>query len=288
MDSYDYEKNPQGLSSYKGELNVNYQYLYEYIEKYCHIERRIKILEIGTGGGRNLMAIYKRYSENAELFGTDISTTAITYASELNIGTFQPASSEVIPFEEKFDLILMIDILEHLESHDKVMRTLSNAQKYLSERGCIYISVPTELNKFSLTWLFSKLYFFKNLTKIYFGHLIQFNTKSFLAVIDNNKLKVNDFFYSVHFFSQIQMLIFFYCPKILLHLFLGKWQANNLRDSNEILNEERNSLLSIAKKIFIGGSIPFAILGFKESCMRKNSGFAAGNLHLLLTSETYE
>jgi len=288
MDSYDYEKNPQGLSSYEGELNVNYQYIYDYIEKHCYIERKIKILEIGTGGARNLVALHKKYSEKAELFGTDISSSAIKYASELNIGTFRLSSSEVIPFEEKFDLILMIDILEHLESQEKVMHTLSNAQKYLSERGCIYISVPTELNRFSLTWFFSKLFFFKNLTRIYFGHLIQFNTKSFLGMVDLNKLTVDECFYSVHFFSQIQMLFFFYCPKILLHIFLGKRQANNLRDSNELLDEGEHGLLSIAKKAFIGVSVPFAKLGFKESCIRKNSGFAAGNLHLLLTCKSYK
>jgi 2-polyprenyl-3-methyl-5-hydroxy-6-metoxy-1,4-benzoquinol methylase len=288
MCNYDYEKNPQGFSSSEGELNVNYQYIYDYIEKYCCNEKKIKILEIGTGGGRNLAALHKKYSEKIEFFGTDISSTAITYASELNIGTFRQASSEVIPFEVKFDLILMIDILEHLESQDKIVHTLTNAQKFLNENGCIYISVPTELNIFSLTWVFSKLYFFKELTRIYFGHLIQFNTKSFMGIIDKNILTVSDLFYSVHFLSQIQMLIFFYCPKILLDLFLGKSKANNFRDSNEILNEGGNGLLSTAKKIFIGVSVPFAKLGFKESSIRKYSGFAAGNLHLLLRCKLHE
>ena len=139
MCNYDYEKNPQGFSSSEGELNVNYQYIYDYIEKYCCNEKKIKILEIGTGGGRNLAALHKKYSEKIEFFGTDISSTAITYASELNIGTFRQASSEVIPFEVKFDLILMIDILEHLESQDKIVHTLTNAQKFLNENGCIYI-----------------------------------------------------------------------------------------------------------------------------------------------------
>lgn len=288
MNNYDYEDNPQGLSSDKNEQNVNYQYINNYIEKYGNKEKKIKILEVGTGGARNLLALHIRYSEKIELFGTDISGSALNYASALEIGMFRQSSADLIPFEEKFDLILMIDILEHLDSKDMVIKTLNNAREYLSEGGCIYISVPTELNRFTLTWFFSKLYFFKNLTKIYFGHLIQFNTKSFLDLIDKNKLVVTEYFYSVHFFSQIQMLLFFYCPKILLHFFLGKRQANNLRDSNEILNEGGNGLLSISKKLLIAVTVPFAKFGFIESSMRKNSGFSAGNLHLLLTSKFIE
>jgi len=286
MNGYDYEENPQGLTSKKNseknELNINHQYIYKLIEKYGHREEKLRILEVGTGGARNLLALHKEYSEKIELFGTDISASALKYASDLKIGTFRQSSADVIPFEEKFHFILMIDILEHLDSEDMAIRTLSNAQKSLSEGGCIYISVPTELNRYSLTWFFSKFYFFKNLTKIYYGHLIQFNTKSFLDIIDTNKLTIIDCFYSFHFFSQIQALLFFYCPKILLNLFLGKRQANNLRDSNELLSEGGHSLLSIAKKALIGVSFPFAILGFKETCMRKNSDFAAQNLHLLL------
>jgi hypothetical protein len=113
-------------------------------------------------------------------------------------------------------------------------------------------------------------------------------SKKLRDMIDKNKLTIIDCFYSMHFFSQIQMLLFFYCPKILLNLFLGKLQADNLRDSNELLSEAGHSLLSIAKKALIGVSFPFAILGFKETCMRKNSDFAAGNLHLLLISKSHE
>ena len=288
MSKYDYEDNPQGLSSNENEQNVNYQYIYNYIDKCGHQREKLRILEVGTGGARNLLALHRRYSKKIELFGTDISASALKYASALKIGTFRQSSADLIPFEEKFDLILMIDILEHLDSKDVVIRTLNNAQRYLSKGVCIYISVPIELNRFSLTWSFSKLFFLKNLTKIYFGHLIQFNTKSFSGLIDTNRFEISECFYSVHFFSQIQMLLFFYCPKILLDFFLGKRQAHNLRDSNEILNEGGKGLLSILKKSLIAVTVPFAKLGFKESCMRKNSSFAAGNLHLVLTSKFVE
>lgn len=285
MNGYDYEACPQGISFVDSELNANYLFLYDYISLCLRTKRSIKILEIGTGGGRNLQALHRRFPDKTELFGTDISTAALSYAASLKIGTFSLEKSDTIPFDEKFDLILMIDILEHLDSSEIVAKTLDNARRYLSEGGCIYISVPTELNRFSLTWLFSKFFFFRDLTKIFYGHLIQFSPKSFRELIDTNKFAVKENFYSVHFLNQVQILFFFYIPKILISLFLGKRLANNLRDSNEIVKKRGYGLLSVAKKMFVSLSFPLAYLGFRESCMRRNSCFAAGNLHLLLASK---
>lgn len=275
MNGYDYEGCPQGLSFVDSELNTNYLFLYDYISKRLRTKRSIKILEIGAGGGRNLQAVHRRFPDKTELFGTDISTAALNYAASLKIGTFSLAKSDMIPFEEKFDLILMIDILEQLDSSEIVAKTLDNARRYLSEGGCIYASIPTELNRFSLTWLFSKFFFFRNLAKNFYGHLIQFDPKSFRELIDANKSTVKENFYSVHFLNQVQILFFFYIPKTLISFFLGKRLSNDLRDSNEIVKEGGYGLLSVAKKIFVSLSIPLAYLGFRESCNKEKFLFCS-------------
>jgi SAM-dependent methyltransferase len=285
MNIYDYENSPQGLLSDDSKLNLNYLFLFDHIKNYLRINERMRILEIGTGGGRNLKVLHGQFSDKIEIFGTDISSSAIKYATSLKIGTFSLARSDVIPFEEKFDLILMIDILEHLDKSETVVKTLNNAQNYLNESGNIYVSVPTELNRFCLTWVFSKFSYFKNLTKNFYGHLIQFDAKSFILLIDLKKFTIKKHFYSVHFFSQFQVLLFFYIPKILIKFFLGERLANNLRDSNEIIKYGSGSFLNILKKIYVRLSYPLAYLGFRETCIRKNSFFAAGNLHLLIASK---
>jgi len=279
---YDYEKSPQGIKFDVNKKNINYIFLFEQISKFLLKKNKIKILEIGTGGGRNLQAIYQKFGNKVELYGTDISNIAISYANSLKIGKFYIAKSDVIPVMESFDLILIIDVLEHLETMNAVGKTLENALLYLKSDGYIYISVPIELNKYSLAWFFSKLPYFKNLTKMFYGHSLQFDIKSFLGLIDLTKLELKEVFYSVHFLSQLQVLFFFFLPKVLLQFFFGEKVANDLRDSSEIINKRKHSLLSLLKRIFISFSYPLSYLSFKESNLRGNSIFAAGNVHLLI------
>lgn len=280
--NYDYERSPQGIRLEIHRENINHLFLFEQISKSLIKKNKLKILEIGTGGGRNLQAIYQEFGSKVELFGTDISATAINYAKSLKIGKFYQIKSDIIPTTKKFDFVLMIDILEHLETKADVIRTLGNAITHLNNSGYIYISVPIELNRFSLTWLFSKMPYFKDLTKLFFGHSIQFNIQSFFELIDLKKLKVTEVFYSVHFLTQLQVLLFFYLPKILVQFFFGKETANDIRDSGEIINERKHPVLSLLKSILINFGRPLSCLSFKESNHRKNSAFAAGNMHILL------
>jgi SAM-dependent methyltransferase len=283
---YDYERDPQGIKFDSSEKNVNYIFLFKLISGSLLAKKKVKILEIGTGGGRNLQAIRQRFGSKVKLSGTDISKVAINYARSLKIGKFYLARSDVIPVAGRFDLILMIDVLEHLEGKSSIEKTLNNVLLHLKDDGDIYISVPIELNKFSLTWFFSKLPYFKNFTKAFYGHSLQFNIKSVLGLFDFNKFRLKEIFYSAHFLTQLQVLFFFFLPKILLRIFFGEKIANDLRDSSEIINKGKHSLLSFLKRIFVSSSYPLSYLAFRESSLRRNSSFAAGNMHLLITKRS--
>jgi len=174
MDNYNYEECPQGLVSLENEINVNYDFLKCLVIDLLETKKKIRILEIGTGGARNLKVLNQLFPKKLELFGTDISKTAIDYADSLKIGRFKMASSETVPFNEKFDLILIIDLLEHLESEKDVEKTLNTALKKLNDNGHLYISVPVELNRFSLVWFFSKCRATSNWTKSLFDIFLGF------------------------------------------------------------------------------------------------------------------
>jgi SAM-dependent methyltransferase len=283
---YDYEICPQGLSVGNDGLNHNYTFLFDHVTTFLCSREKIRILEIGAGGGRNLQVLHRRFGDRAELFGTDISSVAIHYAKSLQIGRFSLAKSDAIPFDEKFDLILMVDVLEHLETTEAVVDTLNNALDRLDLDGRIYISVPLELGVFSLTWFFSKFPYLRDLTKNLYGHLIQFDADAFCGLIGPSTFQIEDQFYSVHFFTQLQVLLFFYAPKILLLFFLGKTASESVRDSNETIQGGRTGLLSRLKKGFVVLSSPLAYLGYQESRVRRRSDFAAGNMHLLLARKT--
>jgi len=240
-------------------------------------------LEIGCGGGRNLLAIKQQFKNKVVLFGTDISQTALNYAKNLKIGKFQVSDSAKIPLKEKFDFILMIDLLEHLKTKKDAIETLDNVYKYLNNsQSYLYLSVPIELNTFSLTWFCHQFPYLKDLTKMFYGHTLQFKINDILKLINKNYFKIDKIFYSVHFISQIQALLFYFIPKTLMRLSLGEKITEDLRDSNEIINNKKHPLLSLIKKVFVRLGHSLSWLAFKESNLRKNSSFAAENMHLLL------
>lgn len=270
----------------RGEKNLNLSFLSGLIREKLREKNKISILEIGAGGGRNLRALHERFGASVELFGTDISVAAIRYARESGIGTFYLAASDNIPFEKKVDLILMIDVLEHLPTEACVKETLENARDHLSPGGRIYISIPIELNRFSLTWFFSKVPYLQKATRICYGHVIQFERDRFLRLIDPAAFLIQEVFYSFHFLYQVHALIFFFLPKILVRGFLGEKVSNALRDSNELMAGRRFPIASLGKSIFVCLSQPLISLAFQESEFRRGSCAGAGNMHVIVAANT--
>jgi len=88
--AYNYERCPQGIKKIaEKEFNISLYYLEYYLERYLNERNeRIKILEIGCGGGRNLFFLKEKYNR-LNIFGTDISKTAIEFARKTNLGRFE-------------------------------------------------------------------------------------------------------------------------------------------------------------------------------------------------------
>ena len=94
-----------------------------------------KILEVGCGSGLNL----KEFS-NKEKIGLDISQDAVDKAQEYNIDAIQGDLNKDLPFEkESFDLILALDVIEHLEDEKEAIKKLS---ELLKENGKLVINIP--------------------------------------------------------------------------------------------------------------------------------------------------
>jgi SAM-dependent methyltransferase len=111
----------------------------------------VNILEVGCGIGDICWRMSKEWA-NAYVYGVDISPKSISYAQQL-FGNekvqFQEGILNSESFKLKFDLIVLMDVYEHIAASDR--KGLHDAIKYLiSEDGQVVLAFPTPRH---LAWL---------------------------------------------------------------------------------------------------------------------------------------
>jgi len=98
----------------------------------------ISIADVGVGPGIALSALLKN-SYPSSVHGFDFSQVALSYArQEIENGVFT-CHDIYVPLEQKFDVVLCTEVLEHLENPNLAYKNLQQAVK---EGGCLLIAVP--------------------------------------------------------------------------------------------------------------------------------------------------
>ncbi len=277
--NYNYEERPQGIRLQDEKFNRNIDVVFSIIDDEITKKGQVKILEIGCGGGTNLYPIKQKFGEQVNLYGVDISKVAISFAKNLNIGTFIQGQAETINFAEEFDIILVLDVLEHLPSLGNVRQALEVVHASLKEEGCFFLNCPIELNPWNIHYFFNQTNLFADNTKKFFGHLLQFTEDSLLATLKNN-FYVEKKLYHIHFISQLSGFIFFVLPKEIMYKLSPKMEKKTRDSSFQISTPSLG--LRVLKFIYLICTQPFNILGYYESTLRKNSRFGAGAIYLKL------
>ena len=109
------------------------------------------ILEIGCGFGGNIIHLSKNYNCNA--IGIDLDSDAIDIAKEIannekldeNIFINCPAEEVTKHIDKKFDIIISIQVLEHVQD---IKKSIDEMLSLLNDGGYIYIHVPNYDTKF--------------------------------------------------------------------------------------------------------------------------------------------
>lgn len=98
---------------------------------------KARILEAGCGTGGNLHML----ARHGEVFAFDVSETARRLAAEWGIAELAAGSlPDHIPFNEgRFDLVALLDVLEHVEDDEAALRAL---RARLNLGGRLLITVP--------------------------------------------------------------------------------------------------------------------------------------------------
>lgn len=102
-----------------------------------------RLLEVGIGMGHAVRRLAERFTD-LEIYGTDISKESVQHASVQFKGQFAIAALGELPWPElKFDAVLMLEVLEHVEA-PRTFEVLRWLHSILTANGFLILSVPLE------------------------------------------------------------------------------------------------------------------------------------------------
>jgi len=119
------------------------------IRKYFPIWFPVHFYDAGAGFGQYSYFILKNWKK-AEVLAVDIKTDYMDsfsrYAAKTGWQNFFCQQADLVDFipDKKFDLIIAIDILEHIEDHVQVLK---NFKEVLNKKGKLIISSPSNFDE---------------------------------------------------------------------------------------------------------------------------------------------
>ena len=90
------------------------------------------ILDIGCGSGRILVELKNKLPLDSNFYGVDISPQAIELAKSINEANINIELRDITTnkLSDKYDLTLVIDVIEHVEDYFKIIRELREVSNY--------------------------------------------------------------------------------------------------------------------------------------------------------------
>tara|TARA_X000000950_G_scaffold241694_1_gene295475 strand:+ start:558 stop:1481 length:924 start_codon:yes stop_codon:yes gene_type:complete len=164
--------------------------LLSFTEKKNKIDKVYKLLEIGSGRGEFLKCC--QGFSNIDATGIEVSDDFIKFAKNKNIRIEKKELDQFIDENTKFDIVIMIAVIEHLANPDEYIK---NINKVLEEDGIIYIDCPQEPNIVTILYsLVMKILRKKqclNLQPTWQPyHLFGFNRKSIKKILNKYDFKI--------------------------------------------------------------------------------------------------
>lgn len=177
-----YHSNSKLQKKIISDRNFTYRTIISLYRKY--LANKKNILDIGCGVGT---VDFYLCQKGHKLLGVDISKKAINTAirnSKLlnvcNIAKFQCCDYSLLQNEILFDAVIVLEVLEHMENDDKVIKKVRS----LSKKGAIVIaSSPSEnapLHRMGLLKAFDKNA----------GHLRRYSVNRFIKLFESNGFKI--------------------------------------------------------------------------------------------------
>lgn len=145
------------------------------------------ICEIGCGAGEILNQLHNRLDSKTQFCGYEISEDAFKMAKEREKDRLHYKNIDLLEMEnqEYFDLLLIIDIFEHIEDYFSFLRKCKSKSAYKIFHIPLDISVQTVLRNSPFL-----------LNRVQVGHIHYFNKDLALAALKDTGYKIIDYFYT--------------------------------------------------------------------------------------------
>lgn len=127
--------------------NTSREFYLDYVEKWIHIGEGTRILEIGCGEGGNLLPFAEK---GCQVAGIDISESQIANAELFfkengKEGCFTVSDFLLVPTptdeRERFDIVLIHDVIEHIEIPQKV-QFLEHLKLFMRSDAIAFFAFP--------------------------------------------------------------------------------------------------------------------------------------------------
>ncbi|GGM92575.1 hypothetical protein GCM10010967_27210 [Dyadobacter beijingensis] len=144
------------------------------------------IVEIGCGAGEILNQLHERWEDkNVQLYGYDISPDAYEFCKQREKPRLHFFNEDLLQTNEKFDLMLMIDVFEHVEDYFGFIRESAKHAEYK-----IY-HIPLDFSALAA--------FTGHLMKLRqsVGHIHHFTREMAINTLKDCGLEVVDWFYTL-------------------------------------------------------------------------------------------
>lgn len=147
------------------------------------------IAEVGCGAGEILNQLYVSMPNYVNFTGYDISIDAINFANNRKKDRLDFKHENFVETQEKFDLLLMMDVFEHVDDYLGFLKKCKNKSKNTIFHIPLDISVQSILR--------NKLIYERNTL----GHLHYFNKDTAIASLIDSGYEIIDFFYTTASFD---------------------------------------------------------------------------------------
>ncbi len=145
----------------------------------------LEILDFGCGWCETIQYFS---THNYQCFGIDPAEDAIEHGKNLGLNVRQTDSNNFNPFEQKFDVVLLQNVLEHLANPEFVIENIHNTM--LKDNGLLIIDVPNEFNDFQVAA--NELFGLDEWWVVPPAHLNYFSPNSLNALLEDKGFNVLD------------------------------------------------------------------------------------------------